>query len=186
MLTSTLHLTHKARRMARDSQAIHRTIAHVLDGRGLWGSPDPGVLVVRHDRPADWLAGMPGVVAQAVTTPTDVPITGAHVEYAIIANPTSAKAAGMGKRGTVHPLPPDEWKAWLARKLDPALNLRTIDCEAMPTAVGRKPDQKVTHRRVMFTGKATVKNQTELATLMRDGVGRGKAYGCGLLLVEEA
>lgn len=45
MLTSTLHLTHKARRMARDSQAIHRTIAHVLDGRGLWGTPDPGVLV---------------------------------------------------------------------------------------------------------------------------------------------
>ena len=44
----------------------------------------------------------------------------------------------------------------------------------------------MTHYRVLVEGVGTVRNSDTLAALMADGVGPGKAYGCGLLLTEEA
>ena len=56
---------------------------------------------------------------------------------------------------------------------------------AMGTATGLKPGMRTKHRRALFHGTARVKDATKLHTLMRNGVGRGKAYGCGLLITQE-
>lgn len=183
MLTSTLALDRRGRGLLRDAQAVHRTLAHATDGHALWGSPDGEHLIVRHPQPVRWATAMRHI-AQAVTLPTTTPITGAHVQWAIIANPTHALAR-PGQRGKVVPLPPEKWNSWVERKLGQALNLHTIDGTALPAAVGHKRDRRTTHRRVLFQGTATVRNHDTLATLMTAGVGRGKAYGCGLLLIEQ-
>lgn len=184
MLTTTLTITRQGRHLIRDSQAVHRTLLHATGGdKHLWGTPDPQHLVVRHPTPVDWLTSLPGVAAQAVTTPTAPHIAGEPIRFAIIANPTRAQPV-KGKRGKVRALPPEKWTAWLDRKLGDALNLHTIESTAMPTATGKKDAMRTVHRRVLFTGTATVKTPETLHTLMREGIGRGKAYGCGLLLTE--
>lgn len=186
MLTSTLTLNRKARGLMRDTQAVHRTLMHACQGvRPLWGMPDHHHLVVRHERPVDWVASLDGVVQQAVTVPTTTPETGVPVRYAIIANPVVSITV-PGKRGKRTPAPPEKWNAWLERRLGEALNLRSIDGTLLGTAHGKRHDTRVLHTRVLFTGDATVRNRAALETVLRDGAGPGKAYGCGLLLVEVA
>lgn len=165
---------------------MHRTLKHDISGHFLWALPDSHTLVVQHEAPVHWPEVMPEVVARTHTTETTTPITGAPIHWALIANPTKCVSRGEGKRGKRTPLPPEEWKAWVARKLDGAINLRDVDATLMPVARGQKHERVVFHRRVLFTGTGTVANQVALAALQHDGVGAGKAYGCGLLIVQEA
>ncbi|KAA8723228.1 type I-E CRISPR-associated protein Cas6/Cse3/CasE [Corynebacterium phocae] len=185
MLTTTLTLNSHARGLVRDSQALHRTLAFATGGQHLWGLPDDHHLVVRHEAAIDWVAQLPGILRQAVTTPTEVPVTGAPVRWAIIANPVKSLPRPGAKRGKLAPLDPQSYGAWIERKLSPALNPKFIRAEHLPPAIGRKPGGRTTHHRAMLTGTATVKNQAQLEHLLTTGVGRGKAYGCGLLLMGE-
>ena len=185
MHLTTCTLTRSANRITRDSQAMHRTLKHDIAGHFLWSLPDSRTLVVQHDEAVHWPDVMPGVIDRTHTTTSTTPITGAPIKWAMIANPTKSIPV-EGKRGKRTPLPPEQWKAWVARKLDGAINVHTIDATRLPTARGRRHTMTVTHRRVMFTGTGTVASQQTLADLQRDGVGAGKAYGCGLLIVQEA
>ncbi|MHC9556115.1 hypothetical protein [Corynebacterium diphtheriae] len=87
-LTTTLTLTKNARHLTKDTQAIHRTIAYATGETNLWGLPDPHHLIIRHKTPINWDQAMPGIIKQAITTPTPTPITGTHIRWGIIANPT--------------------------------------------------------------------------------------------------
>lgn len=185
MHLTTCALTRSAGRIARDSQAMHRTLKHDIPGRFLWSLPESRTLVVQHEEPVHWPGVMPGVVARTHTTTVDTPITGAPVTWALIANPTKSQFR-PGQRGKRVPLPPEEWKAWAGRKLDGAINLHEVDATLMPVARGNRHEMTIYHRRVLYTGTGTVANQQALAGLQRDGVGAGKAYGCGLLIVQEA
>lgn len=185
MQITTCTLTRQSRALSRDSQAMHRTLKHDISGHFLWSLPESRTLVVQHETPVHWPDVMPGVVARTHTIDVTTPITGAPIQWAIIANPTKT-AFTRGHRGKRVPLPPDEWKSWVARKLDGAINIHSIDATEMPTARGRRHTMTVTHRRVMLTGTGTVANQAALTALQHDGVGAGKAYGCGLLIVQEA
>lgn len=176
MLTTTITMRNR-RNFLHDSQAVHRTLMHSCETRPLFGVPDALHLVIRHDKPVDWATEF-REATQCVTLPTEVPITGAPIRYAIIANPTGARHHDR------YFLPPEKWNQWLERKLGEAINLHTIDATKLTASSGRRHNMKVTHGRVLFTGDGTVKNHDTLKTLMHDGVGRGKAYGCGLLLVE--
>lgn len=159
---------------------------HATGGiRPLWGAPDLHHLVVRHTTPIDWMTSLPGVISQAITTPDGSYVTGQPIQFALIANPTKS-ISRRGHRSKITPLPPEEWKAWLDRKLTDAINLHTIDCAKLTAAEGKKPNMRTTHQRVMFNGTGTVKNATALEHHLTNGVGRGKAYGCGLLLAEAA
>lgn len=182
---TTCELTRRSRNLVCDSQALHRTLKHDVPGRFLWSLPESHTLVVQHDAPVHWPDAMPGVIARTHTTEVCTPITGAPIRWAIIANPTKATRI-KGQRGKRTPLPPEEWKAWVVRKLDGAINIHTIDATRMPTARGKRHTMTVTHQRVMFTGTGTVASQATLAELQHAGVGAGKAYGCGLLIVQEA
>lgn len=184
MHLTTCTLSRRANHITRDSQAMHRTLKHDIPGRFLWSLPDPRTLVVQHDEPVHWPDVMTGVISRTHTTTTSTPITGAPIQWAMIANPTKATRI-KGQRGKRTPLPPEEWKTWVARKLDGAINIHTIDTTRMPIARGKRHTMTVTHQRVMYLGTGTVANRQALADLQRDGVGPGKAYGCGLLLVQE-
>lgn len=184
MHLTTCTLTRRAHRITHDSQAMHRTLKYDIPGHFLWSQPDPRTLVVQHDETVCWPDVMPGILARTHTTTATTPITGAPIQWAMIASPTKATRI-KGRRGKRTPLPPEEWKQWVARKLDGAINIHTIDATRLPTARGRRHTMTVTHRRVMFTGTGTVASQAALAELQHDGVGSGKAYGCGLLIVQE-
>lgn len=184
-LTTTLTLTKNARHLTKDTQAIHRTIAYATGETNLWGLPDPHHLIIRHKTPINWNQAMPGIIKQAITTPTPTPITGTHINWGIIANPTKSTPQPHGKRGKITPLPPEKWNTWIDKKLHQAINIHTIDTCGLPTGIGHRHTQKVTHRKVLFTGTGTVKNQQTLNHLIETGIGRGKAYGCGLLLIEQ-
>lgn len=186
MQITTCTLTRSSGRVTRDSQAMHRTLKHDITGRFLWSLPEPRTLVVQHEEPVHWPELMPGVVARTHTTDVSTPPTGVPIQWALIANPTKSVSRGNGVRGKRTSLSPEEWKAWVARKLDGAINLRDVDATLMPVARGQKPDRVTFHRRVLFTGTGTVANRAALSRLQQDGVGAGKAYGCGLLIVQEA
>ncbi|AWB84799.1 type I-E CRISPR-associated protein Cas6/Cse3/CasE [Corynebacterium liangguodongii] len=184
-LITTCQLSCRARRLERDSQAMHRTLKHVIPGPHLWGVPEHGVLVVQHQEPVHWPTAMPGVVDHSHTVEVTTPITGAPITWAIIANPTRAIAQGMGKRGKRVAVTPDGWKRWIGDRLEGAINIRDLDAAGLPVARGKRHEMRTTHHRVLYTGTGTVANQARLAELQATGIGRGKAYGCGLLIVQE-
>lgn len=181
-------------RNAGNAQAIHGALCHALDGTPhLWCLMDD-CLIVKPRYPKDWdqivpphqathIAGMHVKYAELSEYP--VPPTGAPVKFGLVGNPTIAKAQKQG-RSRREPLPENQWNAWLERKLGDALNLREIQAKALKPAIAYKPTGRIVHHRVHFTGEATVKNHDTLASLIEHGVGRGKAYGCGLLLVVPA
>ncbi|MFK0172604.1 type I-E CRISPR-associated protein Cas6/Cse3/CasE [Streptomyces sp. NPDC090306] len=60
-----------------------------------------------------------------------------------------------------------------------------------PTSTGNpgrdpKNTNRVHHHRVRFDGTATVIDPDQLRAAIRQGIGRGKAYGCGLLSIAPA
>lgn len=185
-LTTTLTTNKKSTHLMKDTQAIHRTLTHATNGtQHQWAQPDQHHLIVRHQHPIDWNNTLTGIITQAITTPTTTPITGAPITYGLIANPTWAQSQGHGQRSKRRALPPEQWNQWLERKLGDALNLHHIDCTALPTAIGKRHTTHTIHRRVLYTGEATVKNHEQLDKILHTGIGSGKAYGCGLLLTQE-
>ena len=182
LLVTTCALTRRARRVVADSQAMHRTIAYSA-GRCLWGLPNQHTLVIQHDQVIDWHESLPGLISAARTTIAPPVEQGTRVRWAIIANPVHAPIQPGEKRGRRTPLPPERWAEWVTRKLAPALRLDSIRHEPLPTAGGWRHTNRVVHRRVLFSGEGTVTDPVRLGELRRAGVGPGKAYGCGLLLV---
>lgn len=177
-------------RNAENAQAIHGALARVLDGTPhLWCQLD-NYLIVKPRYPKDWdkclphhLAGM--FVKYSTVYDYPVPPTGAPVSFGLVGNPTIGKAQKQG-RSRREPLPETEWENWLHRKLGDALNIHEVRADLLKPAIAYKPTGRIVHHRVHFTGEATVKNHDTLASLIEHGVGRGKAYGCGLLLVVPA
>nr|DAI33615.1 MAG TPA: Cas system-associated protein [Caudoviricetes sp.] len=183
---TTCVLSRNAKRLAHDSQALHRTLKHDIKGNFLWSLPDRRTLVIQHDEPVHWPDVMPGVITRTHSVEAITPITGVPVQWALIANPTVCVSRGKGRRGKRTPLGEEDWVPWAHRKLDAAINIHEVDATLMPVARGQRHEMTIYHRRVIFTGTGTVACRDTLADIQRAGVGAGKAYGCGLLIVQEA
>ena len=181
---TTIQLSRSARRITRDPQAMHRTIAYALGERGLWSLPDPNTLLIRHESPVCWHTALEGIATSTHTITIDPASVGDRIDWAVIANPTKSVFV-RGKRGTRKPLAPEEWGDWISRKLSPAIRLDVITHEPLPTLTGRKQDRIVRHARVCFTGTGIVRDAAALDEITRHGIGSGKAYGCGLLITRK-
>jgi CRISPR system Cascade subunit CasE len=112
---------------------------------------------------------------------------GTRVRYRILANPTKQEH-NPGRRGTLRPLTGDEALAWWERKAADAglaLDAATITDTTVlrGTRRGNADDCKVTLTTSRFEGLATVRDADALRIAIFTGVGRGRAYGCGLLSV---
>lgn len=89
----------------------------------------------------------------------------------------------------------DGRREWLTRALDRA-GATTVDAhetatgelrsehKSRPPAQRRTPSDIFTIFTTTYTGTATVTNPAALDNAIRTGIGRGRAYGCGLLLTQ--
>lgn len=176
----------------RDAHYLHRLVLALTEGhnRPLWVSPAPRTLVVRapsineNQLPAD---------AYLSTTAQQVPDANSQVEWALVANPARAtgprgadgRLIGRSKR---QPLPEGEISGWVCRKLvGPLTDITVADTDRLPALPGHNPKTRhtITHTRYAITGNATVADQKALAELLAAGIGPGKAFGCGLLIVRK-
>ncbi|MFL0579603.1 type I-E CRISPR-associated protein Cas6/Cse3/CasE [Dietzia sp. 179-F 9C3 NHS] len=154
-------------------------------------------------------AGMARLVCQSTATPDWQPLEGVlaapatihdgidlregdAIQFRTDLNPVSSTPAPR------NPLNPDaprsrgirrpirnlaEQLAWAQRKLtDAGLDITGLSIAAERTLISTaKQGMKVNV--TTFTGTATVTDPDRLATARRTGIGRAKAYGCGLLLL---
>lgn len=188
-----LHPTHPEVRADRhDLCRMHARVLSTLGldpavpkGRELWASPTEDRLLVQYHRPADprWLPDgyTAGHTVHEVRTDWAV---GARVRWAVIANPVHARSVA-GRRGVIERIDPTEWAH---RRLGATLHLDSVDVHERHHSTGRRRSdgRTVTHARVRLTGLGTVTDPDRLAVQIRAGVGKGRAYGCGLLLVAAA
>ncbi|MCW2870379.1 type I-E CRISPR-associated protein Cas6/Cse3/CasE [Actinacidiphila oryziradicis] len=160
-------------RIERDHQATTVLIQSPL-------APDTAAL------PADYLATPPQTrnLGPLLDWLTD----GATVRYRIDATPTRAIATqdrrpdGKRKPGKRTPLFGADAVAWWDRQartagLDPQLILDT----PQTPATGNRDGHRVRHSLTRFEGVATITDTTALRATLTTGIGRGRAYGAGLL-----
>ncbi|ANS62344.1 hypothetical protein SLINC_0120 [Streptomyces lincolnensis] len=80
----------------------------------------------------------------------------------------------------------DEW--WI-RQAD-TVGLKPLTLNSHPLDAARTPmsgsPQRIHHARTRFDGSATITDSDLLRQKITDGIGRGKAYGCGLLSIAPA
>lgn len=124
---------------------------------------------------------------------------GQEWRFRLRANPVKAVKAAGSSRGKVLPhVTPAQQLEWLKRrseKLGFALTSRAIEegSEVLDVAVTGRRDRSfrrrgenggmdtVTLRQVQFEGTLAVTGVAALRDALINGIGRGKAYGCGLL-----
>jgi CRISPR-associated protein Cas6/Cse3/CasE subtype I-E len=170
-----------------DAYRIHQQVTATATGkRVLWANPDPNILVIQSATTPAWeqIQGAETAMTEpAITTFT----TDSTVKFGLIGNPirTVGKRRPDGSPNTNpgrRPLPIPERPAWLHRKLSPALTITTLNHQRLPDATGRG----IVIARHLFQGAATVDDPDALADLITGGVGAGKGFGCGLLIVRDA
>ncbi|MGW2886430.1 type I-E CRISPR-associated protein Cas6/Cse3/CasE [Streptomyces griseoruber] len=106
----------------------------------------------------------PGATTRALyNLPAAVPLTGAHA---------------------------DEW--WTRQAQSAGLQPLTLHSHPLDTAQAtrqstqRGDSQRIRHHRVRFDGSAAITNPDLLRQKITEGIGRGKAFGCGLLSIAPA
>ena len=181
-----LQLTRDGIRVAaRDVRALHSVIEwaadrdHDCDTRTLWVRAGVSVVVVQSAGPLDpaRLSGLAEITSHAVQSTHHE--MGATVEVSTICNP-------VRKHGNTHrPVFDADRAPWLDRKLGDCLTLHDVRVEALAPIRVPKPDRVATFRPVGYHAIGTVTNPDLLAGAQSVGIGQGKAYGLGLLLVSE-
>lgn len=115
-------------------------------------------------------------------------VRGQQWRFELVANPVSAKAGERGTRGKLVPhVTADQQIAWLAQRAETA-GFRLLDDA---TVVGRErlsfkkgADPKARRISVSiarFSGTLEVTDAEALRKTLNQGIGRARAYGCGLL-----
>ncbi|MGK5551223.1 type I-E CRISPR-associated protein Cas6/Cse3/CasE [Actinomadura kijaniata] len=108
---------------------------------------------------------------------------GSLVRYRLAANASKRlgrTAEHPGKIVALSGQAAEQW--WTGRAERYGLALRAMTSTSMADAVGRHENTGlVKHAIVRFDGTALVTDPDALRAAVRDGIGRGKSYGCGLL-----
>lgn len=111
-----------------------------------------------------------------------------RVRYRIVANPTKSLHRGSDKRGQLQPLTGDAAIEWWERKAgESGFELDNIEIVDSLQLTGKRvrPNQpsRLVITATVFDGIATVTDSAAVHDSILVGIGRGKAYGCGLLSV---
>lgn len=142
---------------------------------------------------------LPDNYGTALTRPLDALIDairpGLTIRYRCAASPV--RKPGTTTRA-LYNLPPvipltgaaaDEW--WLRQADQSGLKPLTHHSHPLDAARGERrpanaPPQRIRHARTQFDGTAAIIDTDLLRTAINGGIGRGKAYGCGLLSIAPA
>ncbi|MFR9795115.1 type I-E CRISPR-associated protein Cas6/Cse3/CasE [Streptomyces sp. MS06] len=111
---------------------------------------------------------------------------GLAVNYRIVLNPVKRERLPLqqkGRRGRIIPLAgpeADHW--WRQRAADAGLQLHVLTPTNLAPARARGADApSMRHSLVRYDGTATITDPQALTQAVLTGIGRGKAYGAGLL-----
>ncbi|MET7686929.1 type I-E CRISPR-associated protein Cas6/Cse3/CasE [Streptomyces sp. NPDC005483] len=146
------------------------------------------------------LARLPDGYGTALTRPLDPLLealrTGLTVRYRCTASPVRKPDATTRARYNLPaavPLVGDDADEWWTRQADNAglkplsNHSHTLEAaRAVRTPNGTNDKQHIRHKRIRFDGTATITNPDLLRQKITEGIGRGKAYGCGLLSIAPA
>ncbi len=115
------------------------------------------------------------------------------VRYRITANPVKQLPRGHsdpdrgrpGQRIALHGAPAETW--WQQRAGNAGLTLYTAIMIPQQDLVGNhedhggEPGSRIRHAAAQYDGTATIHDVYATREAIRNGIGRGKPYGCGLL-----
>lgn len=136
------------------------------------------VTILSDSRPADMLSGLR-------ISKLENPEKGMHYIFSIVCSPT--KQAGDNKKPQILPLCEGHAvKQWLQRKLESAAILNFCKCNLTYPTHFSVNGQKGIINTAVVTGMLRCEDPGKLSSLMLSGIGRGKSFGCGLLLLYEA
>ncbi|MFD9741114.1 type I-E CRISPR-associated protein Cas6/Cse3/CasE [Umezawaea sp. NPDC059074] len=119
----------------------------------------------------------------------DTVAPGRKLAFRIVANPTWCEA--KSRKRLVH-REPERQVEWLMRKgeqhgfvIPTAGDVPDVEPSPIPTLVGRKnAATKITVEAVRFDGHLVVTDPEAFTEAVVAGIGRAKAYGCGLISLE--
>lgn len=202
MIRTLLALTPSGERLVGDVCQAHAAITALYPdlpsgaagvGRILWAAPRPDRLLINGLDAPD-LGYLPdglvtGVVDQGPSR-TAWPV-GSMVEFAAVLNPVHVRrpvpVEGASRRSEITPIRGmDEIWSWAAERLH---GLGSVTGWVAEAGVRRGRHQRgwtVTLRWARIVGRGVVEAPDLWGTVLSAGVGHGKAYGCGLVVCQEA
>ncbi|MFF3787770.1 type I-E CRISPR-associated protein Cas6/Cse3/CasE [Streptomyces sp. NPDC001933] len=142
---------------------------------------------------------LPDGYGTALTRPLDALIDairpGLTIRYRCVASPVRKPGATTRALYNLPPVVPltgtaaDEW--WLRQADLSGLKPLTHHSHPLDAIQGERhpdgaPPQRIRHSRTQFDGTAAIIDTDLLRTKILNGIGRGKAYGCGLLSIAPA
>lgn len=142
---------------------------------------------------------LPDDYGTALTRPLDALIDairpGLTIRYRCAASPVRKPGTTTRALYNLPPVVPltgsaaDEW--WLRQADQSGLKPLTHHSHPLDAVRGnRRPDdapaQRIRHARTQFDGTAAIIDPDQLRAAVLNGIGRGKAYGCGLLSIAPA
>ncbi|MCD0485205.1 type I-E CRISPR-associated protein Cas6/Cse3/CasE [Streptacidiphilus sp. ASG 303] len=115
---------------------------------------------------------------------------GLRVRYRIAANPSKRQRLPLDHRGARGPVTPlsgpeaDQW--WMGRAASAGLAVHTLTATPLRPAQQHGHGPRLRHSLTRFDGTATVTDPKVLTEALLAGIGKGKAYGAGLLSLAPA
>lgn len=170
----------------------HLGVLHAIDPR----TDGTVIAIVQSQARPDW-SSTPGVLRVDIHVDPLTYQAGQQVAFQVRVNPTTSHKsgpAGYTQRGRRKPLGrPEEQQAWVIDRLTRhGARVDHVDlgnpvdltsaAKNLPPERRPRPDAVFALTTIRAQGALTVTDPAAFAQLVRDGLGRGKAYGCGLIL----
>lgn len=176
----TLRDTPLTRREAQDPFELHKTLERVYGGqpdRIHWRVSGNEVIVQSRNR-GEWHSLPSGYAERIYERAPDSIEEGQVHRFSLVANPTYKKS--RGKRIAL--ITSNEQVLWLSRKAE-LHGFRVDECRLGPQRTFKQPERRIVLHTVELYGRLTVTDAARFAATLSEGIGRGKAFGCGLLLI---
>ncbi len=103
-----------------------------------------------------------------------------RLHFILCANPTKQL---LNERCRVPLIDEDQLIEWLRKKLENAASLENAEITEKRNLYFRKDGKAGKIVTVSFSGQVSVKDTVPMHTILEQGIGRAKAFGCGLMLV---
>ena len=172
------------RKVIRSPEAVHAVVSAATSGstRPLWRLDGDRLYIVSDQLDLDRLEarlGKPVVNTLDYQLFLDKLQNGETRRFTLTATPVASKG---GKRTPLRT--PTGMHQWAERKLTQAgTTLDTLNVLNVHATRFNSQGRKLTFHTVEYTGTFTITDRNKLAQAMLAGVGHGKAYGLGLLLL---
>lgn len=147
--------------------------------------PADNVVLVQSDIEPDWTKLPSGYLQRQEVKTLDYKITalqpGRVLQFRLKANPSKRENKTRKVVGLVKP---SEQLAWLTRQGDRCgFKIIGADTMPLPKVFGKKEKSSIRIETALYHGLLEVTDADLFVASLRQGIGKGKSYGCGLLSV---